>query len=105
VDQPPLTPLLARMFSFGDSPVTLRIAATLAGAAIVVVVALTGRELGGGRAAQALAGAATALSAFVLAVTHMLATATVDMLLWAVIAFLMTRLLRTGDGRLWGFLA
>jgi 4-amino-4-deoxy-L-arabinose transferase-like glycosyltransferase len=101
VDQPPLTPLLARMFSFGDSPVTLRIAATLAGVAIVVVVALTGRELGGGRAAQALAGAATALSAFVLAVTHMLATATVDMLLWAVIAFLMIRLLRTGDGRWW----
>jgi 4-amino-4-deoxy-L-arabinose transferase-like glycosyltransferase len=101
VDQPPLTPLLARMFSFGDSPVTLRIAATLAGVAIVVVVALTGRELGGGRAAQALAGAATALSAFVLAVTHMLATATVDMLLWAVIAFLVIRLLRTGNCRWW----
>ena len=101
VDQPPLTPLLARVFSFGDSPVTLRIAATLAGVAMVVVVALTGRELGGGRAAQALAGAATALSAFVLAVTHMLATATVDLLLWAVIAFLVIRLLRTGDGRWW----
>jgi 4-amino-4-deoxy-L-arabinose transferase-like glycosyltransferase len=101
VDQPPLTPLLARMFAFGDSPATLRIAATLAGVAIVVVVALTGRELGGGRAAQAPAGAATALSAFVLAVTHMLATATVDMLLWAVIAFLVIRLLRTGNCRWW----
>jgi Dolichyl-phosphate-mannose-protein mannosyltransferase len=101
VDQPPLTPLAARLFSFGDEPFTLRLAATLVGAAITVVVALTVRELGGDRGAQALAAAATALSAFVLAVTHMLATATIDTLLWIVIGFLAVRLLRTGDGRWW----
>jgi hypothetical protein len=101
VDQPPLTPLLARVFSFGDSPVTLRIAATLAGAAIVIVVALAARELGAGHAAQVLAAAATALSIFVLAVGHMLSTASVDTLLWTVIGFLVIRLLRTGDGRWW----
>jgi 4-amino-4-deoxy-L-arabinose transferase-like glycosyltransferase len=102
VDQPPLTPLLARLFfSFGDSPFTLRISATLTGVAIAVVVALTARELGGGRGAQALAAAAAATSVFVLAVTHMLSTATLDLLLWAVIGLFTIRLLRTGDGRWW----
>jgi hypothetical protein len=101
VDQPPLTPLIARLFSFGDSPVTLRIAATLAGAAIVITMALIAREFGGGRGAQLLAAGATALSGLVLGVTHILATATIDMLLWTVLAFLVVRLLRSGDGRWW----
>jgi Dolichyl-phosphate-mannose-protein mannosyltransferase len=101
VDQPPLTPVLARLFSFGDSPVTMRIAATMLGAAIVVVVALTARELGASHAAQVLAAAATALSVFVLAIGHMLSTASVDTLLWTVIGFFVIRLLRTGDGRWW----
>ncbi len=101
IDQPPLTPLLAGLFSFGDSPVGLRVAATLVGAALVVVIALTARELGAGPAAQVLAAACTALSIFVLAVTHMLSTASVDTLLWAVIGLLMIRLLRSRSDRWW----
>jgi len=101
VDQPPLTPVLARIFSFGDSPVSMRIVATLAGTAIVVVVALTAREFGAGRAAQVFAAAATALSVFVLAVSHMLSTATIDTLLWTAFGLFVIRLLRTEDGRWW----
>ncbi|MDX3355995.1 glycosyltransferase family 39 protein [Streptomyces sp. ME01-24h] len=102
-DQPPLTPLAARLSTavFGDTPAGLRVVATLACAATVVVVAAVARELGGGRAAQVLAAACTAVSGFVLAVGHMVSTATFDVLAWVVVCWLVLRLLRTGDRRLW----
>ncbi|WP_428956388.1 ArnT family glycosyltransferase [Streptomyces sp. cg35] len=103
VDQPPLTPLLARASSavFGDEPAGLRVAATLAAAATVLVVALMARELGGGRGAQLLAALLTALGAQVLAVGHMVSTATFDLLVWVTVSWLVLRVLRTGDGRWW----
>lgn len=103
VDQPPLVPMLARVAGevLGDSPAALRVVPGLVAAATVVVVALVARELGGGRAAQVLTAAATALSAFVLVTGHMLSTATLDLLVWTVVGLLALRLLRTGDGRWW----
>ncbi|MFB9834101.1 glycosyltransferase family 39 protein, partial [Actinoallomurus acaciae] len=103
VDQPPLTPLIARAATalFGDTPAGLRVAATLAGAATVFVTALIARELNGGRRAQVFAALAAAVSGFVLAVGHMVSTATFDLLAWLVVAWLALGLARTGDGRRW----
>ncbi|WP_394435822.1 ArnT family glycosyltransferase [Streptomyces sp. SGAir0957] len=103
VDQPPLTPLLARASTevFGDSLVGLRVVATLAASATVFVVALLARELSGGRGAQLLAALLAALGAQALAVGHMVSTATFDLLVWATVSWLVLRVLRTGDGRWW----
>ncbi|MFJ5215336.1 glycosyltransferase family 39 protein [Streptomyces sp. NPDC088354] len=103
VDQPPLTPLAARLSTavFGDSPAGLRAVATAACAAIVVLAAAVCRELGGSRRAQVLAAVFTAVSGFVLAVGHMVSTATFDVLAWLAVCWFVLRLLRTGDGRWW----
>ncbi|HEY3471054.1 MAG TPA: glycosyltransferase family 39 protein [Amycolatopsis sp.] len=103
VDNPPLTPWLARASTavFGETPTGLRVAATLLGMATVVVAALLAREFGGGRGVQLFTAVVTALSSYVLVVSHMLATNSADLLLWCLIAWFGLRLLRTGDGRWW----
>ncbi len=101
VDQPPLTPLLARASTalFGDTVVGLRVASTALYVGIVVLAALIARELGSARRGQFIAAAGTAASSVVLTVGHMVSTETFDIFAWLLISQLALRLLRTGDGR------
>ncbi|GAA2109656.1 glycosyltransferase family 39 protein [Kitasatospora saccharophila] len=103
VDQPPLTPLLARLSTaaFGAGPAGLRAVAVLLGAATVVLVAFAAKELGARRAGQVLAAAGAAVSALVLALGHLLSTASFDLFVWTLLGVLVLRLLRTGDRRWW----
>lgn len=103
VDQPPLTPLITKASSslFGDSPAGLRVAGTLACVLLVTLVTAVARELGGDRRAQTLAAVCAASSTFVLAVGHMVSTATYDLVAWLAISWLFLRLLRSGDPRWW----
>ncbi|MEU5431941.1 glycosyltransferase family 39 protein [Streptomyces sp. NPDC020719] len=103
VDEPPLTPLLARAGSaaFGASPAGLRVVPALLSACSVVLTALLARELGAGRGAQIFAAGCCACSGYVLAIGHLLSTSTFDLTAELGVLLLTLRLLRTRDGRRW----
>ncbi len=104
-DQPPLTPLLARVADevFGGSLVGLRLASAVAAGLVVLVTGLIARELGGRGTAQSLAAAAMGVSAFLLAVGHLLSTSTFDLLAWTTVSWLVIRALDHGSA--WSWLA
>ncbi|SHK34203.1 Dolichyl-phosphate-mannose-protein mannosyltransferase [Pseudonocardia thermophila] len=101
-DQPPLVPLLALVADTvaPGSVAVLRIPATLATTAVVVLAALLARELGGGRRAQLVAAGAVAVSPTFLGTGHLLATSTLDPLVWTAVTLLLVRWVRTRDDRL-----
>ena len=104
VDQPPLTPLLARV---GDllpgsiTPLSIRIIPAISAGALVLVAGLTAARLGGDRRAVITAAAFTAGGGFYLAVGHLLSTTTFDVLFWALAALLVIHVLDGGDRRWW----
>jgi len=103
VDFPPITPLLGRLATAvsGDSLVGLRSLAALAGAAVVVLVALTARELGGGRRAQVLAALVAATSPLLLGTNAMFQTVSFDQLAWAAVLLLAVRALKAPSTGRW----
>lgn len=103
VDQPPLTPLLARIAAAvtGNTLVGFRVLPALCLAALVVLTAAMSRWFGAGRAGQLLAALATATCGEYLGATHELTTTTPDFVFWAVTLLLVMRLLASQDPRWW----
>ena len=95
VDQPPLTPLIARLSAVlsGNTLVGLRVVPALGLAALVVLTAAMSRLLGAGRAGQLLAALAVATCAEYLGAMHELTTTMPDFVFWAVTLYLVMRLL------------
>jgi hypothetical protein len=103
VDQPPLTPLIARLSALlsGNTLVGLRVVPALGLAALVVLTAAMSRLLGAGRAGQLLAALAAATCAEYLGAMHELTTTMPDFVFWAVTLYLVMRLLISRDPRWW----
>ena len=103
VDQPVLTPLLARvsLWAFGVSLPGLRLWPALAGAGTVVLAGLLAREFGGKRTAQLLGALGAATMPALLGADHLFGPTGFDMFFWTALSFFIVRIGRTGDSRLW----
>jgi 4-amino-4-deoxy-L-arabinose transferase-like glycosyltransferase len=96
-DQPPLTPVLARLMDLagGGSIVVVRLPSALAAGATVALAAMIAREMGGGRRAQLIAAACTGVSGTTLVTGHFVSTTTYDVLFSAALTWLLARSVRT----------
>src|SRR5579864_3420931 len=103
VDQPPLIALItwvARAL-FGDSLAAIRFFPAVAGAAVVWLTAVIARELGGGRFAQSMAAIGVLAAPGILATDNLLSMNAFEPLFWMGSAYVLIRIIKTGDQRLW----
>ena len=103
VDQPPLTPLVARVSEtlFGTSPTALRVLPALAVGGVAILAAAMARRFGGGRVAQVLAAFAGGWTGVLLGEGHLLSTAVFDYFFWTLGLWITVRLLDGDDPRWW----
>src|ERR1700720_3477482 len=103
VDQPPLIGWLTWLLehTIGTSLWALRLLPALAGTATVILAGLLARELGGRRWAMFLASLAALMAPVSLALSHLFTMNAFDPLLWAAIAYLVVRVAKSSDQRLW----
>lgn len=91
VDHPPLSIALLALVTglLGDSLPAVRLVPALAGAAAVLVVGLTARRLGAGAFGQAVAMVAALAAPLYLALHHIYSMNALDVLVWALAAYLL----------------
>lgn len=103
VEYPPFVALaaaFARTF-LGTTPLAIRLLPALAQAAVVLLTAGMVAMLGGGLAAQALAAVSIALSGAYLGPSGLLSMDPFDQLWWALAAWVLVRIIKKQDPRLW----
>ena len=102
VDTAPLIAVYAKIALWmGGSLAALRILPALAGTALIALSIALARELGGGRFAQLLTGLAVLFAPGILATDSLLTMNAFEPLYWMGCVFVLARIVRTGDSRLW----
>jgi len=103
VDIGPLSMWLGRLSRemLGESLFALRFFPALAGAGAVFMAGLLARRLGGGRYAQFLAALAMMVSPWFLGSANVLCLPAFEPLFWTTGAYLVVRIIQTGQSRLW----
>jgi hypothetical protein len=103
VDQPPLIALIARVgvALFGSSLRAIRLLPAAAGAATILLAGQVARELGGRRFAQVLGALAVFAAPGFLGIDNLLTMNAFEPLFWTGCAWVIVRMIRTGDTRLW----
>jgi 4-amino-4-deoxy-L-arabinose transferase-like glycosyltransferase len=103
VDFPPFTPFIARIALelLGPSIVGVRIFVALTQSTAMVLAGLIARELGGSRWAQLIAALSVAAAPSSLVLSSFFGYVSFDYLWWVLTAYLMVRLLQSGEPRWW----
>ena len=104
VDQPPLSPFLARLAAavpLDHGLVGLRVMAVAFQAGCILLTAVLAAEFGGRRRAQAIAAGAIAASPVFVAASMLFGTTVTDQFFWVAVLVLVTRALRVGSTRAW----
>lgn len=103
VDHPPLVALIARLTQdlLGGSLLAARLPSVLAGAAVIFLSGLLAREMGGGRFAHAVAALCALVVPLYLFMFHILSMNSFDVLFWTLGAWVVLRIVNTGNPKLW----
>ncbi len=103
VDQPPLIALVVWLVThtLGTSLYALHFLPALANAGMIVLAGVMARELGGGKFAQELAALSIAVAAVYAVIAHQFAMNVFEPLFWMGCAYLLIRMIRSGNQRLW----
>jgi hypothetical protein len=103
VDQPPMIAWMAWLLqhSIGTSLYALRLLPMLGDVGAIFMAARLSREMHGGRFAMFLSSVAVLVAPIFLGLSHLFTMNAFDPLLWTLLAWLIVRLVQTGNQKLW----